>query len=103
MVFEDFGVLIAGSAHSEHRRRGVQAAVIGHLGRTPGRLGLRWVLVGSTPDGPADRNPRRSGFVPFHETIGLQRPLGAPRIPQGLLDSRCRFGDSAEPVACRRS
>lgn len=79
-VWEDFGVLVAGCVHPDARRRGVQSAFIAHRVHRAAEAGLAFVLVGSTPGGPTERNARRHGFVRLYETVGLELPTDAVRV-----------------------
>lgn len=76
--FEESAVLIAGAVVPEARRRGLQAALVAHRLRVARELGAEYVLVGSTPGGPTERNALRAGFGVAMTLIGVESRRQAP-------------------------
>ncbi|MEZ4462675.1 MAG: GNAT family N-acetyltransferase [bacterium] len=72
-VFEGSAVLIAGAVVAEHRRKGVQQALMARRLRHAAELGCEYALVQSMPNGPTERNALKLGFVPVTTLVGLSR------------------------------
>lgn len=74
-VYEDFGALFGTSVLPDHRRRGVQVALmlerLAHLRRS----GALFATIGSAPGLSTERNALRIGFNPVYSTVALELPL----------------------------
>jgi GNAT superfamily N-acetyltransferase len=73
-VFEDFGALFGTSVHPDHRRRGVQLALMLERLAFLERAGARFATIGSAPGIPTERNAARIGFRPMYTKAVLERP-----------------------------
>ena len=72
-VFEDFGALFGTSVHPDHRRRGIQLALMQERLAFLARAGARFATVGSAPGIPTERNAARLGFRPTYTKVVLER------------------------------
>lgn len=71
--YEQSAVLFGGATLPAFRKRGLQSALIHRRCLLAQKRGAAYVLIGSQPGGPTERNARRAGFEENHRVRGLKR------------------------------
>lgn len=73
-VVGELATLAGADVKKEHRRRGIQRAMIEHRIRVAQERGARVMSVTSAPGVATERNAMRCGFAPSYTKVSLRRP-----------------------------